>query len=75
MSGILSDLPPTATLDDLRRRLELANVRYLAQHGATQADHERLVQRLGELVIEARREQWELSKKERKSQWMKSTNC
>lgn len=65
MTGILTNLPADATLDDVRRRLELVNARYLAQHGATQADHERLVQRLGELVIEARREQWEVMKGER----------
>lgn len=68
MTSILSGLPADATLDDIRRRLELANARYLAQHAATLADHERLVQMLGELVIESYKEQWEVMKGERNAQ-------
>lgn len=68
MTDKLSDLPANASLDDLRRRLELANARYLAQHAATLEDHERLVALVGELVIEARREQWNVMKEDRNAQ-------
>lgn len=54
-----------ATPAEIEAWLQQANARYLASQGATVADHERLVQRLGELVIEARKEQLELSKEER----------
>lgn len=60
-----SILLANATPEEMERWLERANIRTLAAQGATQADHERLVQRLGELVIESQRELNEIRKGER----------
>lgn len=54
-----------ATPEEIEAWLERANIRILATLGATQEDHERLVRRLGVLVIESQHELNEIRKGER----------